>query len=217
MRINANYDNIRELIAPGDIIAFSGKGNASDIIKWATRSSVSHVAVVLKSKIFINNDTENDFFNEIIESTSVNGYSGVLRSRLSDKLKEYDGEAWWLPLSDTVKDNLNLRNFYDFLLNQDKKPYDLPQAINSSLDILDKNSLISSVTYNIEDFSRFFCSELVVAGLEAGGVINSINSSEVTPIDLCMFSIYQQNYYQIKGTDKDIRGYNSLPPDGWGE
>lgn len=71
--------------------------------------------------------------------------------------------------------------------------------------------------YNIEDFSTFFCSELVAAGLEAGGAIKSINASEVTPIDLCMFSLYQPDYYQIKGKISEIRGFNSIDPEGWGK
>jgi hypothetical protein len=66
-------------------------------------------------------------------------------------------------------------------------------------------------------FSQFFCSELAAAGLEAGGVIKSINASEVTPIDLCKFNLYQSDYYQIKGGKRIIGGFNTLSPEGWGE
>ncbi len=50
--MEANYQDIRAQIKPGDIIAFSGKGNFSEIIKWATKSEVSHVGVVYESKAF---------------------------------------------------------------------------------------------------------------------------------------------------------------------
>ncbi len=39
----------------------------------------------------------------------------------------------------------------------------------------------------------------------------------VASIDLCMFSLYQPYYYQIKGKIKDIRGFNAFDPEGWGE
>jgi hypothetical protein len=77
--------------------------------------------------------------------------------------------------------------------------------------------LVHRITRSEEDFSRFFCSELVAAGLEAGGAIQSLNASEVTPVDLCMFSIYEERYYQLKGGRKLIEGFNSLDPEGWGE
>ncbi|UJS25282.1 hypothetical protein [Thiothrix winogradskyi] len=216
-RLTVQYEDVRNKMKPGDIIAFSGKGNISDIIKWATRSSVSHVAVILHSQVLINGEPERDYINEVIESTSLNGFSGVIRSRLSDRLRKYEGEVWWLPLRDAVREKMDLGLFCRFLLDQEGKEYDMPQAVKSSLDALDMLRLAGSVTYNIEDFAKFFCSELAAAGLEASGAIRSVNSSEVTPVDLCMFSIYQNNYYQIKGDEKDIKGYNSLSPEGWGE
>jgi len=73
------------------------------------------------------------------------------------------------------------------------------------------------VTHNIEDFSRLFCSELVAAALEASGAISHLNASEVTPIDLCQFAIYREDYYQLKGEQELIEGYNTLSPEGWGE
>jgi len=52
--------------------------------------------------------------------------------------------------------------------------------------------------YNEEGFSKFFCSELVSAGLEAAGAVGSVNASEVPPIDLCRWNIYEESYYQIE-------------------
>ena len=77
-------------------------------------------------------------------------------------------------------------------------------------------SVIGGITHNIEDFSSFFCSELVAGALEKGGIIKKINASEVTPIDLCMFNLYRRSYFQIKGPKKIIHGYNALDPEGFG-
>lgn len=219
----AKYSELRDEMLPGDIIAFSGKGHFSEIIKWATRAPVSHIGIILQSKLLIGSTPQQGFFNQIIESTSLNGFSGVSVSRLSDRVQTYDGDMWWLPLSETSRKKLKPKKLYDFLFHQKRKPYDIPQAMKSALDALDNIPLLGKATHNIEDFSSFFCSELAAAGLEAGKVIKNINSSEVTPIDLCMFSLYRDDYYQIKdeeqkitGQEQEIGGYNTLSSHGWG-
>ena len=69
---------------------------------------------------------------------------------------------------------------------------------------------------NEEDLENFFCSELVAAGLEAGRVLDTINASEVTPIDLCRFNIYQDEYFQFRGEELTrIRGFNSMDSTRW--
>lgn len=214
---SAEYETVRDQMKPGDIIAFSGKGQFSEIIKWATLSAVSHVGIILQSKLLFDDEPQSGYFNQVIESTSLNGFSGVSISRLSDRLATYEGEIWWLPLSDASRAKLNFKAFYDFLLHQEHKPYDTTQAVKSALDALDAIPLIGDATHNKEDFSKFFCSELAAAGLEKGGVISNLNASEVTPIDLCMFAIYQSDYYQLKGNEKALKAYNSLAPEGWGE
>lgn len=211
------YEEARSRMRAGDVLAFSGKGEFSEIIKWATRASVSHVGVVLQTKLLIEGEPQMGMFNEVLESTSLDGFSGVVKSRLSDRLDTYDGEVWWLPLRRDLHEAMDKKTFYDFLLHQVRKPYDMPQAIRSALDAMDRVPLVGGLTHNKEDFAKFFCSELVAAGLEAGGVVQNVNASEVTPIDLCMFNIYEKDYYQLKGDRKDIRGFNSLNPTGWGE
>ena len=110
-----------------------------------------------------------------------------------------------------------LQHFFDFLLHQERKEYDMPQAIMSAIDFLDGVNTGFVTTRNAEDFTRFFCSELAAAALEASGAIRNINASEVTPADLCRFSIYDNTYYQLKGADEFIGGFNTLEPENWGE
>lgn len=211
------YDEARKLMKPGDVIAFGGKGHFSEIIKFATLSDVSHVGVILQTKI--PEDNTGRFFNQIIESTSLNGFNGVNISRFSDRINSYEGELWWLPLKKEIRELFNETKFFNFLFNQakERKPYDMPQAIKSSLDVLDNLPLgLRGPTYNREDFSKFFCSELVSAGLEISGAIGKVNSSEVTPIDLCRWNIYQDHYYQLKGdSNKKISRFNTASPMDW--
>lgn len=210
-----SYKEARPQMKPGDVIAFGGKGHFSEIIKFATRADVSHVGVIVQTRVR-GEDTER-FFNQIIEST---GSAGVDIYRFSDRLASYGGEIWWLPLRQQVWDTkFNGKAFYDFLFNQAKqrKPYDTPQAIKSAIDTLDQLPFgVRGPGYNQEDFSKFFCSELVAAGLEVSGVVPKINASEVTPIDLCRWNIFEEDYYTLKGdASKMISRYNSLEPSAW--
>jgi len=212
------YEEARDLMQPGDVIAFGGKGHFSEIIKFATFSTVSHVGVILKTKI--PEDDTSRFFNQIIESTSLHGFNGVNVSRFSDRLNSYEGELWWLPLSEKIREtSFDKKVFFNFLFNQakERKPYDMPQAIKSAVDALDKLPFDAhGSAYNREDFSKFFCSELVSAGLEVAGAVDSVNASEVTPIDLCRWNIYEDSYYQLKGeSSKRISRFNTASPSDW--
>lgn len=212
-----SYQDARPRMQAGDVIAFGGKGNFSEIIKMATRAEVSHVGTILQTQV--RNGGGERFFNQIIESTSLHGFSGVQVSRFSDRLI-YEGEIWWLPLrTDLRRNRFDQAVFYEFLFNQAKqrKSYDMPQAIGSALDALDSLPFgIEGPTYNREDFSKFFCSELVAAGLEAARTVGKVNASEVTPIDLCRWNVYEPDYYMLRGDPKkSISRHNTMDPGLW--
>ena len=119
----------------------------------------------------------------MIESTSLgDGFAGVQINRLSDRVEFYKGEIYWYPLRDDVRADFNTKAFFDFLLKQNRKPYDTIQAAFSALDLVPDSP---------EDFSKMFCSELVTAGYEEAGIIKPINASEQTPADLCGFDLYK--------------------------
>jgi len=132
-------------------------------------------------------------------------FSGVTINRLSDRLRAYDGEVWWLPVR--LADE-RVKQFLHFLFAQDGKPYDMPQALLAGLDALDFGG--NGPTAATEDYSRLFCSELVAGAFKACGLIDdNINPSEVTPIDLCRMPIYQRAYKQLThGPSVEIPGYS---------
>lgn len=215
-----DYQEARSMMKPGDVVAFGGKGHFSELVKFATRSDVSHMGVILQTRVI--DDETGRFFNQIIESTVLHNYKGVEISRLSDRLEVYEGEIWWLPLDAHLRETrFDSVSFYNFLFNhaRARKGYDVPQALQSAIDVLDDLPFgLHGPGYNREDFSRFFCSELVAAGLESAGMVGPINASEVTPIDLCRWKIYAGTYYQLKGgADKQISRYNTLDPAAWNE
>jgi hypothetical protein len=214
----ADYDVVKVQMKPGDVIAFAGKDGVSDWIKAATRGPVSHVGIVLRSSHAADRAPAAPACPQIIESDAQPGVHYGVRPRwLDDRMDSYSGSMWWLPLDEAVRFRLDVTKFTAFLESKEDVTFDIPQAIRSAADSLDDVPLVGELTHNREEFSAFFCSELVAAGLEAGGAISSLNCSEVTPLDMVCFAIYQGTYFQIKGPKTLIPGYNTVNPEGWGE
>jgi len=59
-----------------------------------------------------------------------------------------------------------------------------------------------------EGYENFFCSEFITGALIAGRVIDSINPAQVTPIELCRFHLYEDDYTQFKGEAARIHGWS---------
>ena len=215
----ATHGEIKREIKPGDVIAFGGKGGFAGVIKWATVGTVNHVAIVLEAESPQRGETAHETHGvAIIEATSaLDEFSGVNVRPLEERIEGHEGQVWWLPLNELVRQKLNVEKLDDFLRQQIGKEYDSVQALKSAPDEVEDVPLLRRLTRNPEDYARFFCSELVAAGLKAGGGIERLNASEVTPMDLCRFAIYQARYHQLKGDRRLIEGYNSHDPEGWGE
>jgi hypothetical protein len=172
------YKEARKLMKPGDVIAFSGKSFLSSVIQDVTGSPVSHVGVIMQTDI-----SDGIFVNQIIESNGKKkGMTGVRVWRMSERVEEYDGSIWWLPMFI----NFDRKKFVGFCLSQVGKKYDAPQAIGSALHDQE------------EDISKLICSELVSAALEHAGILKNINASKMTPADVVAFDIYRAPA-QIKG------------------
>jgi len=183
---------------PGDVIAFGGRGIVSWIIRKWTRSPISHVGIV--SRVM----TGGIDSIRVMESTSLDGFTGVTETRLSQRLAHYRGEIYWLPLSQRRRNALNLKLYYQYIYAMEGRAYDAWQAIRSA-------------TFDgAESHDKLFCSELAAGALEAGRVIDAINCSAVTPQDLCAFNLYHFTAHQLKGHLVDIPNYNTKNPENFG-
>lgn len=188
-----SYADARAFMQPGDVIAFGGLEGLSYLIKMVTVSKVSHVGIILQAQM---PSVNGQIINQIIESTTLGDCAGVTINRMSTHIESYPGDIWWLPLTDFYREHLDQGAMFSFLLDQVGKPYDAPQAILSALD--------GFIPDNRKDLDRLFCSELVIAGLEAGGVMEEdINCSEHTPADVCRLPIFQ-DAFQLKGVAKEL-------------
>ena len=81
---------------------------------------MSHVGVVLQSRLIVDGEPEGRVFNQVAEATD----SGVKLVNLSSKQQAYEGEMWWLPLSDKSRGRLNFNAFSGFLIDSEGAPYD---------------------------------------------------------------------------------------------
>ncbi len=194
------YESIRPYIRMGDVIAFGGYDLVSRGIKLFTRSPVSHVAVTLR--------TGDAGRVQIIESTTLNDRKGVQTNHLSERLSEYSGDVWWLQLSRELRPAVDWKRFLDFMDSQEGKPYDYRQCLQMAWAPLAHIPGLGFLR-NHESLARFFCSELVAAGLEySGGLPFGFDCSDVTPQDLCSMELYE-GVVQIKGAARDIPRFNS--------
>jgi hypothetical protein len=258
-----NYKDIRKELLAGDIIAFSGPSwkkwhgipypTVSRLIKRATRGPVSHIGIVLKTvslneahvyddklpeKFPILSDNKKDmrYFVEVIESTSLNGSTGVMRRRLSDVIATYKGKIWALRLNREKRNKIfNEKAFFDHLykMAEEKRGYDYLGALRSAIDLPWWFGPLAWLTKNSRDSTRLFCSELAMEGLVESGYINKrtvgnakiingdgsskplvmspINPAEWTPMDVAQCHLYEKEYWQLKGERSKISGFNGVP------
>ena len=197
-----NYEAVRHLMQSGDMIACSGVGPISDLIRIATSSNITHIAVVYQTW----DDLEGTTRVRLIESTSLDGKSGVVTPFMSDRINSYKGSMYWCPLNDLVREYFDEDAFFDFMFNQEGKGYDVPQAIKSAIDI-------GPLFENKEDLDLLFCSELFIAGMKKAtkGMLDSIkdlNASECTPKDCTRQGLFRERYYQLIGEPLRIRKFS---------
>jgi hypothetical protein len=200
---------------PGDVVAFGGRSFISKLTKWLTHSDVSHVGVILQTGL--RDNRPEDFDNLIIESTG----KGVKTRLCSKVVNDYDGEVWWLPLNHELRRNrFDQRAFKDFLYRAkganrgEGASFDPLQALLAMIDQFDDGT--GGLTYSEEDLEEYYCAELVAAGLEHAGALPNINASEVSPIDLCRWALFETDYIQLRGdSNKRIRGHNTISPRAW--
>jgi hypothetical protein len=170
------------------------------MIRLVTRCPVSHVGMVLRTT-----DASVASRVELMESTSLDGMTGVQRTLLSERLAVYEGTLWWLPLAKRYRHVLKLDAYTGLLETVEGRGYDFRQIAHFFWDRL-------NLWARDENASRLFCSELAALALKAGGVLpESLNASEVRPSDLVRYRIWSNHYYQLRGTPHEIARYNSVP------
>lgn len=160
------YESIRPQLKTGDILLFSGRGFASNLIKLATWSKFSHVATVKVGK---------NGLRYCWESTTMNkGESGVQSTPLCEKLREYNGRVW-------VR-RLHIGRGPEFYQAVDA--YDLDIGGTRYESNLWELAGAAMPWRNTVDFTTIFCAEKEAEFLKRVGAIKTgLPSNEFTPAD----------------------------------
>jgi len=197
-----NYNTFRDHMREADVIMFEGEGAISWTISLFT-DGPSHCGGVSVNRVIPESPiAARDLrrFVRVMESTSIDDFTGVTESRLSARIKAYKGRVWWLPLSDEVRQQMSVKRYLDFIYRQEGKKYDFRQC------------LFGRMPWCKENFDKFYCSELIAGALEYSGALPEINASAVTPADLARLAIYRE-CVQLKGKPKYIKDFNTIHPE----
>jgi hypothetical protein len=205
--IQSAYPEIRHLVRPGDLIAFGGRGLVSDVIRWTTRSPVSHVGIVVGCPPLLLPDLPEEIHYGVMEARN----EGVVMARLSERVLEYDGRVWWLPLSEAVRAKLDLKAFHAEAQEMLGKRYDFVQAVGSVMPGWLWHALEGArkFVFRVDDDRRMFCSEVAAAVLRAGGYATHEVPARITPAEIVAAELWGEAT-QLKGAPLEI----GRPPTG---
>jgi hypothetical protein len=177
------YLEHRPKMRTGDVIAFSGKGRVSELIKWRTESQYSHVGMVYwmgygEGSCML---TESTSLVNLPDAIHPDGevIKGVQIHWISKRLLTYEGMGiWWVPLKEPIIGE-PMEKMRGWIRDRHAKriPYDTAQAIGAGIDWWDRIGCS-----NDPDYDKLFCSELAAKALQIGGKVPlGINPSEQTP------------------------------------
>jgi hypothetical protein len=217
--IQSSYDDIKHQLQVGDVLFFGGKSNLwppshftsgfiSGGIELFTQSPISHAATVISRE----DDTPQYKPAELVESTTLNGFTGAQRSPADWRVSTYEGRVWWAPLSEEVRARFDEAAFVKFTLAIQGHPYDYKAVAAMMWEPLASIPAFHFLM-NKEDLSRVYCSEYVCAGFEAAGVMGKrVDFAECSPQDLAKKRIYG-NLVQLRGDLKAIPNFNTIDVD----
>jgi len=189
----STYDDIKGKLGTGDIVLFSGDTASGDIIKVATRSEFSHIAIVLDNNgTLVTLEATTNLAN-LRDLLTNNTGPGVRSFNLHDKI--FAGTYNTIAIRQAnfnISDleSTALRNFGNSLkgASYDSNPEDLIQPacndygtqVTSLIPLCNQNA--GDNTY--EDMGSFFCSEFVAKALINMSLLSSSkNPALYTPVD----------------------------------
>lgn len=177
--VDGRLSNAGDFLRPGTILAFAGKGAVSKLIQARTFSRISHIGVMYD-------------YETIVESTQLRGFTGVVKHKVTD-LKDYKGRVYACNIDQEVAKIFGRdRHLKDFLDRQVGKKYDVKQAAQSGMDLLDWIPFIGKATKSKQNQDKWFCSEIGYAALEvwAPAIFGDLNESEITPSDIWTLPVF---------------------------
>ena len=210
----SSYEEVRNRLAPGDVIAFRGNNWFSRTVAWAGGRGVSHVGLITWRA---EGDREPEFWDSNLSLKQPANQplpggprNGPGATSFREMYEAYDGAIWWLPI-DPALTAVQEGALDTFSYGADKRRFDVANGIRVVVfDFLQRllglRAAWSTVQREVEDY---FCSELVANGLLRASVIEKIDPN-VTPGTICAWRIFGGDYWLLKGRG-EIRGFNTIP------
>jgi hypothetical protein len=146
------YSEIRPKLKTGDIILFSGKGGASQWIKWFCslfnhfkKTKYSHIGMLVVESNWVT----------LFESTLQDAAKGVQLVPFSHVVKTYNGRLFVRQICPAL-DDVQTLDLFRFIRSNIGKPYEkhIIELMRSVIDILPSQR---------ENDTDFFCSELMAS------------------------------------------------------
>jgi hypothetical protein len=177
------YLAVRDYIRPGDAVAFWGRGFVSGTITLLT-GGPSHLGGIYE----VGTGTDRRII--LTESTTLNGRSGVQFNYLSERVAEYPGDVSLITLRERTRAQLDMPATLAFWKAQEGKPYDR-RAIAAFF--LRRIPIIGRIPcFRHGSPNAFFCSEQIIAGIEAGGLPIGLEPDEVNPQRYCELPLHDK-------------------------
>ena len=176
----ATPERVESELRPGDVLAFAGHGLISQVVQAVTGSGISHVGIVMSG---------GPAPARIIESTSLDGFTGVTDGLFLARIPQYNGQVWWYPLSPENRAKCRPLTFAAWLDEQNGDRYATWEAIECAFQV-----------HHAQHSGEWFCSELVTNALKLAGVLGPHVDPDMTrPCDVVKFPIFADDFYQIGG------------------
>jgi hypothetical protein len=210
------YETARIMMRPGDGIGMGAQGGfVSEAIKFFTRSTLSHWAQVFTASAELSTwlvdqgyldaprrDRKGDRLI-LIESTIMTGRNGVQVNWASDRINDYHGRVYWLPLNPYRRSLLVKDKYEAFGLKCLGLPYDKVLIAHDAFDLF-------HIIPSRENWESFICSEFGAAILKVSGALPAnLNTSDQTPQSMAEAKIWNSDYFQVSGCKKEIRNFNT--------
>ncbi|MBW2232069.1 MAG: CDP-alcohol phosphatidyltransferase family protein [Deltaproteobacteria bacterium] len=202
------YEVAAEKALPGDVVAFAGESLWSLIA--SPEGLISHAGLIVSAAT----DTQPDprFVESTVRLTGDQPTFGVMESSFRDRHDDYKGVVWFLSLSDESREKFDQVAFDDFIAKSMGAEFDVNAGLKRT--VADWWSQMTGLfaTNAVKAQEPFFCSELVAAALKKAGIVEFEDAEEVSPVDLCAWRIYAENYYHLRGDLEEIDEYNDRAP-----
>ena len=157
------YEELVRVCVTGDLLLFIGEGAFSFVIKAATQTPWTHVAIIIREKddIYVMQSVlqTDKYYMDYLTHKMKN--SGVMKNRLADVIAEDHTKIYFRPLYRTIDID------YEVLIELEKEVANTPyekSAMRLLFSVLGENLT--------EDSSSMFCSEFVSKCLKRFGIAN---------------------------------------------